>query len=86
MHRANHFDYGILSLQCEVTMLLWVNDLPPPTFTSGWFTLQSQNGINSHKTIQHNLGKIPARVQVQVEQYCNRMFRPMILSGFEKCV
>ena len=41
--------------------------LPSPDFESDWFLMESQQGANSYKEIDHNLGEYPSRVKVLVK-------------------
>lgn len=44
-----------------------VVELPDSDFDSGWFPMQSQQGVNSYKEISHDLGDYPSRVKVLVK-------------------
>ena len=57
--------YGII-IWAEVRVQAWISYYPPPDFSSDWFSLSSEQGVNSYTEVQHELGAIPEFVQVQV--------------------
>lgn len=52
--------------KCRVETLLWVNQLPVPTYQTDWLDLRGQRGQQSFKEIQHGDNRLPALVLVQL--------------------
>eukprot|EP00118_Oscarella_pearsei_P010807 m.68468 g.68468 ORF g.68468 m.68468 type:complete len:2350 (+) comp35521_c0_seq7:24-7073(+) len=56
-----------LSTSCDVTVSLWMEEFPPPTFVSSWIRMESQKGVASYKEIWHGMGGVPVHLKVQVQ-------------------
>ena len=52
--------------KCRVETLIWVNQLPPPTFQTDWFNFKGQRGNFSFTERTHGINMLPALVVVQV--------------------
>ena len=52
--------------KCRVETLLWVNQLPTPTFQTDWSNFNGQRDHNSFKEIVHGENMLPALVLVQL--------------------
>ena len=53
---------------CFVSVELWVNQLPVPSFRTDWFTIHAQRGgRGAYKEVYHNLGLLPSLVIVQLK-------------------
>ena len=58
--------------KCRVEILIWVNQLPVPTFQSEWFEFKGQRNQDSFKEIYHGLNELPAFVNVQLRAVTGR--------------
>ena len=52
--------------KCRVETLLWVNQLPTPTFQTDWFDFSGQRDHSSFREIAHGENRLPALVIVQL--------------------
>ena len=59
--------YSQRTTQCSVTIQLWVNQLPVPSFKTEWFDFKGQRDQESFKEIFHKLGTLPSLVLVQLQ-------------------
>ena len=59
--------YNQHTTKCSVTIQLWVNQLPVPSFMTDWSTFSGQVGQDSFREITHNLGTLPSLIIVQLK-------------------
>ena len=52
--------------KCRVETLLWVNQLPTPTFQTDWLGFNGQRDHHSFREVAHGVGMLPALVVVQI--------------------